>query len=114
MPRYILFLRDAGGFPADISPAEIQAIIQRYASWRQRVQQGGYKIEGHKLADGGGRVMRGKPAASVTDGPFAEAREVMGGLFIIDAPGYDEVVALSRDCPHLDFGSIEIREIEPT
>jgi hypothetical protein len=50
----------------------------------------------------------------VTDGPYAEGREVIGGLFIVDAKSYDEVVALCRDCPHLDFGAIEIREIQPT
>jgi hypothetical protein len=50
----------------------------------------------------------------VSDGPFAEANEVMGGLFVIEAATYDEVVELCKDCPHLDFGSIEIREVEPT
>ena len=50
----------------------------------------------------------------VTDGPYAEAREVIGGLFMIEAANYDEVVELSKDCPHLDFGSIEIREVQPT
>jgi hypothetical protein len=39
---------------------------------------------------------------------------VMGGLFVIEAGSYDEVVALASDCPHLDFGSIEIREVQPT
>jgi hypothetical protein len=53
-------------------------------------------------------------AGKITDGPYAEAREVIGGLFILEAADYEEAVALSRDCPHLDFGSIEIREIEPT
>ena len=50
----------------------------------------------------------------VTDGPYAEAREVIGGLFIVEANTYDEVVELSKDCPHLDFGTIEIREVDPT
>ena len=38
----------------------------------------------------------------------------MGGLFVIEAGSYDEVVELSNDCPHLEFGSIEIREVQPT
>ena len=72
-------------------------------------------LSGHKLVDGEGRVMRGRVgSAQVTDGPYAEAREVIGGLFIVEARGYEEVVALCQDCPHLEFGSIEIREIEPT
>jgi hypothetical protein len=39
---------------------------------------------------------------------------VIGGLFVVDAASYDEVQTLCADCPHLDFGSIEIREIQPT
>jgi len=115
MPNYVLLLHESGSFPANMSPADMQAIIQRYIAWRQRVQSGGRRVEGHKLVDGQGRTMRGKTGSStVTDGPYAEAREVIGGLFVLEAKDYDEVVTLCRDCPHLDFGSIEIREIEPT
>lgn len=114
MPNYMLLLHDAGELPSDISPEDIQKIIQRYVAWRQKVEQGGRKVEGHKLVDGQGRVLRGQGSATVTDGPYAEAREVIGGLFIVDARDYDEVVGLCADHPHLDFGAIEIREIEPT
>ena len=115
MPNYMLLLHDSGTMPPGMSPAEMQAIIQRYVAWREQAQAGGRKVEGHKLADGHGRVMRGQAgAATVTDGPYAEAREVIGGVFIIEARHYDEAVALCHDCPHLDFGTIEIREIEPT
>lgn len=115
MKQFIMLLHDAGSFPADISPDQIQAIIQRYVAWRQKIQKDGRKVEGHKLTDGEGRVMRGATGhAKVTDGPYAEAREVIGGLFIVEAGSYEEVVELSRDCPHLDFGTIEIREVQPT
>ena len=115
MPQYMLLLHDSGSFPANMSPGEMQAIIQRYIDWRTRVEGGGRKVSGHKLRDREGRVMRHNGGGvSITDGPYAEAREVIGGLFVIEANTYDEVVALARDCPHLDFGSIEIREIEPT
>ena len=55
----------------------------------------------------------GKPR--VTDGPFIEAKEVIGGYFAIEAADYDEAVRLSSDCPHLKYGGrIELREIQPT
>jgi hypothetical protein len=114
MPEYMLLLHDSGTMPPDMSPDDIQAVIQRYVAWRNKVAQGGRKISGHKLEDGTGRVMKGASALKVTDGPYAEAREVIGGLFIVDAQDYDEAVTLARDCPHLDFGTIEIRQIEPT
>jgi hypothetical protein len=115
MPRYLLLLHDAGTMPEGIGPDEMQAIIQRYIAWRGKVAAAGHAVMGHKLKDGEGRVLRaGGGRVSVTDGPYAEAREVVGGLFVVDAANYDEVQALCADCPHLDFGAIEIREIQPT
>jgi hypothetical protein len=114
MPKFVMLLHDSGTFPPDLGPDQIQAIIQRYVTWKQKVANG-RKVDGHKLTDGTGRVLRGSVGTPrVTDGPYAEAREVIGGIFIIEAGSYEEVVELSRDCPHLDFGTIEIREVEPT
>jgi len=111
MPKFVLFLRDDGRWNPNMSSAEMQAIIQRYGQWRASVQP----ALGHKLHDGQGRVLRRNDGGlKVTDGPFAEAREVMGGLFVIEAAGYDEDVEVAKGCPHLDFGTIEIRQIQPT
>ena len=115
MPMFVLFLRDDGRFDPGMSAAEMQAIVQRYIAWRAKVQENNRSITGHKLHDAQGRVLnRNGSGMKITDGPYAEAREVMGGLFVIEAASYDEVVELSKDCPHLDFGSIEIREVQPT
>ena len=115
MPKFVLLLRDAGSNYPNMSPEQMQAIVQRYVAWRAKVQKDGRSIMGHKLRDKGGRVVNGNGSAlKVTDGPYAEAREVMGGLFVIEAGSYDEIVELTKDCPHLDFGSIEIREVQPT
>jgi hypothetical protein len=115
MPKFVLLLRDSGRFDPNMSAAEMQAIVQRYVAWRAKVQKNGGSIMGHKLHDKQGRVLDGNGGSlKVTDGPYAEAREVMGGLFVIEAGSYDEVVELSKDCPHLEFGSIEIREVQPT
>lgn len=112
MPKFVLFLRDDGRWnPQAMSPDEMQAIIKRYGQWRAKVTP----ALGHKLHDGEGRVMRRESGSvKVTDGPFAEAREVMGGLFVIEASDYDAAIEIARDCPHLDFGTIEIRQIQPT
>jgi hypothetical protein len=114
MKKFVMLLHDTGSFPPDISPDQIQAIIRRYVAWRQKIQNGGRRVEGHKLTGGHGRVMRGAGQTKVTDGPYAEAREVIGGLFIVEANSYEEMVELSKDCPHLEFGAIEIREVDPT
>ena len=115
MPQYMLLLHDAGTMPPDLSPEDMQAIIQRYIDWRTKAAANGRKVEGHKLRDGEGRLLRGKVGAPmITDGPYAEAKEIIGGLFMIEARDYNEAVKLASDCPHLEFGTIEIREVEPT
>lgn len=107
MPQFMLMLRDTG-FPANISPEEIQAIIERYGAWMQKV-----RATGEKLHDGEGRVVvRKDGGVAVTDGPYVESKEVIGGYFVVDAPDYAAAEKLVEDCPHLDFGSIEIRRIE--
>ena len=108
MPQFIVMLRDAGSWPGEFSPDEMQAIIQKYGAWVRGI--GG---KGHKLRDGEGRiVVRKDSGISVTDGPYAEAKEVLGGYLVVDADSYDDVIRSCENSPHLDYGSIEIRQIE--
>ena len=108
MSQFVLMLRDSGMFPENISPEEIQQIIERYSQWKERVRG-----TGQKLFDGEGRVVvRKDGGVAITDGPYVESKEVIGGYFIVEADDYDAMLKLVEDCPHLDFGSIEIRRIE--
>ena len=111
MPQFVLLLRDANWTPAEMSAEEIQAVIERYRQWNQRINA----LNGQKLRDREGRIMvRDGSKTTITDGPYAESKEVVGGFIIIEAANYDEAVRKCKDSPHLDFGSIEIREIEAT
>ncbi len=110
MPQFILLLRDDRKAVDGFSPEELQKLMQKYGDWRRSKATGG-----QKLVDGEGRVLRkqnGKP--SVTDGPFAEAKEVMAGFFLIEATSFDEAVDAAKSCPHMEFGSIEVRQIQKT
>jgi hypothetical protein len=49
----------------------------------------------------------------VLDGPFAEAKEVIAGYFIIEAPNVESAVEIAAKCPNAEFGSVEVREIVP-
>lgn len=116
MPQYMMILHETTTGFAGLSPAEMQAVIARYQAWSAKVAQAGQLAGGHKLRDGGGKHLR-KPKGKleVSDGPYAEAKEVVGGLFQIIAADYKEAVRIAQDCPHLDLGGwIELREIEPT
>jgi hypothetical protein len=113
MPGYLLFLHEDPSAFVNVSPEEMQAIIQKYTAWKTRMQNAGLLSRGEKLQDGTGRVLRRNGGSlDVTDGPYTESKEVIGGLFEINAENYDAAVEAARECPHLEYGTIEIREIE--
>lgn len=111
MAQYVLLLWENPSAFVDASPAEMQAVIQEYVAWRQRMGAAGKVTGGFKLTDDGGKRLRG---GTVQDGPYAEAHEVIGGLFQIEATDYADAVAVASSCPHLRNGWIELREVEPT
>ncbi len=114
MADYMLLLYENPTDFSDVSPEEMQAIIGKYSAWRDSLAEEGRLVGSNKLTDGEGRVLKGGNGdLRVTDGPFSETKEVIGGYFTIRAASYDEAVEVSKGCPHLGFGgTIEIREIE--
>ncbi|MDX2221279.1 MAG: SDR family NAD(P)-dependent oxidoreductase [Rhodospirillaceae bacterium] len=117
MPQFMVIARDQG-FGSAMSPAEMQAILAKYMAWGQALAARGKLVTGNKLKDGEGRVVgtaggrAGKAGALVTDGPYAESKEVLGGYWILEAATYDEAVALVSDSPHIQFGTLEVRAVE--
>jgi len=114
MHSYLLLLHEKPADAVEVSPAEMAEIIQRYKAWSADLAQRGLLAGGEKLCDDGGRHLRlqdGHPLA--TDGPYAEAHDVVGGLFIVKAGSDAEAEALAATCPHLQGTQwIEIRRIE--
>ena len=112
MSRFLLLLRDDPSTFAHLSPAEMQAIIQKYIAWGNGLRESGRLDGSDKLQDGGRVARRSGPKTMVTDGPFTEAREVVGGFYMIQARDYEDAMTVVNECPHLAFGSIEVRQIE--
>jgi hypothetical protein len=57
------------------------------------------------------QVRGGKP--QVLDGPFAEAKEMVGGFFLVDVPTRDDAVAIARECPAAEWATVEVRAVGP-
>jgi hypothetical protein len=57
------------------------------------------------------RLSAGKPM--VTDGPFPETKEVIGGFFMVDCKDMQEAVAIAKRCPHIQVGFVEARQVIP-
>ena len=114
MNEYILFLYDCPADFADTTPEQMQGIIEEYSAWAQKLGAEGKHLGGQKLADEGGRILNcASGDVTVTDGPYSEAKEVIGGFMKILAPSYDEAVAIARTCPHARYGArIEVRQVD--
>jgi hypothetical protein len=98
------------------SAQEMQQSMQRWGEWIQRLAQAGHFRAGDPL-ESVGRVVGGSDRL-MTDGPFAESKEIVGGYLVITANDLDEATELSRGCPIFDDiramrGSVEIRPIRP-
>lgn len=113
MAQFMLVLHDDPSAFTGLSPEAMQAVVQKYTEWAGQMAAQGRLVAGEKLTDAPGKVLR-RSAGKVTvkDGPYSETKEVFGGYFIIQAANSDEAVRLCHECPHLDYGTIELREIE--
>lgn len=108
MSKFVLLLRGEGRW-AEMSPSEIEAAMRHYGQWMRDLRAQGRIAEGEELAPEGKVIGRD---GGITDGPFAEGKEGVGGFFIIEAASLDEATQMSRDCPHLSYGGFV--EIRPT
>lgn len=105
MKKYLYVFRGGDEGFAEQSPEQIQAHMQRWGEW-----MGKHSAEGHQLHQEGKVV--GKGGSILTDGPFAEGKEVLGGYVIISANDMDHAIEISKGCPIFEFGgTTEVREI---
>ena len=116
MSQYMLLLHMVPNYNIDLPREKMLEMTKRYMAWSDTLRQKGKVVGGEKLVAGGVRHVRvkdGKPVAS--DGPYAEAKDVIGGYFIIEARYAAEAEAIAQDCPHIALAPanwVEIRPIE--
>ena len=114
MPSYMLLLYDNPANWAKISPEDMQKAIEKFMAWGGKLRNQGVIVASAKLADDAGRVLRGRDQVRVTDGPYSETKEVLGGYYLIKAANYNEAVELAQGCPGLHYGgTIEVRQVDP-
>lgn len=114
MHTYLMLLHETPADAATLSADEMAAIVQRYSDWATDLAARGLLVAGEKLADDGGRrLRRDGDRVLATDGPYAEAHDVIGGFFSLRAASDAEAEALAATCPHLTGRNwIELRRVE--
>jgi len=106
MKKYLYVFRGTDENYDKQSPEEMQAHFQRWGEWMEKVQ-----AVGHALNDVTGKVVTDHGKV-VTDGPWSEGKELVGGYVLVEANDFDHAVELSKGCPIFEFNyTTEIREV---
>ena len=107
---YMLIFRGTDWYNG-LAPEEMQQIIDRWMAWFQRLTAEGIAIAGNPL-ENEGKIVSGTNGRVISDGPFAESKETIGGYFILKVGTMDEAVAIAQQCPGLPYGiRVEVRPV---
>lgn len=109
---YLLIFRDASpDVYQTISPQERQELMMQWNAWYDGLAAQGKVQHGHPL-EPQVRVVSGPKGERVVDGPFAEAKEAIGGYFLLTVASIDEATEIAQRCPSLRVGmTVEVRAI---
>ena len=105
--KYLCIQRSQPGKGERPSPAQMEKMYAKFNAWRENFQE--------NIVDIGGKLGAGKIVTSggATDGPFVEAKEVIGGYMIVSAESMEQAVEVARQSPGVAMpgSSVEVREI---
>jgi len=109
---HIIFFR-GNDWDKNLSPEELQNVTGQFMAWFERLSREGKAIGGAPL-ENVGKIVSGSKGRTVSDGPFAESKEAIGGYFLLDVDNIDEAVEIARQCPILEYGAkVEVRPVAP-
>jgi hypothetical protein len=112
---YMLLVIEQPGERAARSEGEGRALYERMLRFSADLKQRGLLTLSQSLTSetSGVRVSLQGGQASVRDGPFIEAKEMVGGFFLLTCDSRDEAVRIARECPAAQWATIEVRELGP-
>lgn len=113
MNEFLLVIhRDLKSKDASPSPEQMQAAIKPFQDWIGGIAAQNKLVGQPKRWDGDGRVIKQN---TVINGPYAEIKESIGGLFMIRAEDYEDAVEIAKGCPVLQWGAtVEVRMAIPS
>jgi hypothetical protein len=109
-PQYMLLFR-GNDWQKGLSPEEMQKIAGQWMAWFERLTAQGKVTAGAPL-EKEGKTVSGQNGRIVSDGPFAESKEAVGGYFLLQVNTLDEALAIAQQCPGLPYGTkVEVRQV---
>lgn len=112
--RYLILINQDETAAAKASDAERKETMDLYRKYSQDLQKAGVMLGGDALfptAKGAARIKVTGGKRSVTDGPFSEAKEVIGGYYLIQVKSHEEAVEWASRCPGASHAGVELRQV---
>lgn len=107
---YLLLLHATEGWK-ELGRDELEKYVAQNHAWLEQLMASGKVKAGQALARSGA-IVSGKNGRNVTDGPFAESKEVVGGYLLLNAETFEEAVAIAKTFPNLALGGkVEVRPL---
>ncbi|HZQ48515.1 MAG TPA: YciI family protein [Verrucomicrobiae bacterium] len=107
---YMLLFRGTDWYKG-LSPEEMQQVSDKWMRWFKRLTDQGIATAGNPL-EKEGKIVSSKNGRIVSDGPFAESKETIGGYFLLKVDSMDEALAIAKECPGLPYGiRVEVRPV---
>ncbi len=108
--KFMLVFRGGAVSRHDLAPSELQAHVEKWYRWSDELTRQGRHNTGTAL-DNLGATVRGQEM--VTDGPYAESKDLVTGSMIFEAVSLEDAVEVARTCPTYEFGgSVEVRPVQ--
>ena len=110
MTRYMILIYEDEAAYATATPEVMGEVMQAHNDFQVQVEQHGAKFLGGEALQPTGTATSIRGGSEVTDGPFAETKEALGGFYLVDAPDLDTALTLGKLCP-ARFGGVEVRPV---
>ena len=112
---YILLIVEKRGHRASHDPVVARELYEQMVDFGQRLAEQGKLLASESLRtdDHAIRISVNESKQQLRDGPFAEAKEMVGGFYLIDVASRDEAVAIASRCPAVNWATVEVRECAP-
>lgn len=112
---YLLMILEPRGQRAERTPAEGEALYTQMLAFGDSLKSRGKLVisQSLKTDDDAVRVQVRQKKAALRDGPFAEAREMVGGFFLLEHVTREEALAIAGECPAAAWATVEVRELGP-
>ena len=110
---YMLLIVEPAGHRGSRSPDAGRNAYRRMLDYAEQLRKRGVLVASNSLRSEAARLSVHEGRRKVVDGPFTEAKECVGGFFLLDCPTREQALGLANECPAAEWATIEVREVGP-